>query len=101
MGAAYQNILYEVDDGIATLTLNRPEKLNAYTPEMGDEIVDAFARARDDAAVRVVILTGAGRGFCAGVDLDALKAHQAGARRGERAAARRGGFPARAPARAG
>ena len=77
MGAAYQNILYEVDAGIATLTLNRPEKLNAYTLEMGDEIVDAFARARADDAVRVVLLTGAGRGFCAGVDLDALRAHQA------------------------
>ena len=54
MGAAYQNILYEVDAGIATLTLNRPEKLNAYTLEMGDEIVDAFARTRADDAVRVV-----------------------------------------------
>jgi enoyl-CoA hydratase/carnithine racemase len=76
MGAAYQNILYEVDAGIATITLNRPEKLNAYTLEMGDEVVDAFARIRADAAVRVALLTGAGRGFCAGVDLDALKAHQ-------------------------
>jgi enoyl-CoA hydratase/carnithine racemase len=77
MGAAYQNILFGVADGIATVTLNRPEKLNAYTLEMGDEIVDAFARIRADAAVRVAILTGAGRGFCAGVDLEALRAHQA------------------------
>jgi enoyl-CoA hydratase/carnithine racemase len=77
MGATYRNILFEVADGIATVTLNRPEKLNAYTLEMGDEIVDAFARIRADAEVRVAILTGAGRGFCAGVDLDALKAHQA------------------------
>ena len=76
MGAAYQNILFEVADGIATVTLNRPEKLNAYTLEMGDEVVDAFARIKTDPAVRVAILTGAGRGFCAGVDLDALKAHQ-------------------------
>ncbi|HEY8154883.1 MAG TPA: enoyl-CoA hydratase-related protein [Myxococcota bacterium] len=76
MGAAYQNILYEVADGIATITLNRPEKLNAYTLEMGEEVVDAFARIRADAGVRVAILTGAGRGFCAGVDLDALRAHQ-------------------------
>ena len=75
MGATYRNILYEVDAGIATITLNRPEKLNAYTLEMGDEVVDAFARIRADAAVRVALLTGAGRGFCAGVDLDALKAH--------------------------
>jgi len=77
MGAAYQNILFEVADGIATITLNRPEKLNAYTLEMGEEIVNAFARIRTDAGVRVVILTGAGRGFCAGVDLDALRAHHA------------------------
>ena len=70
--------LYDVADGLATITLNRPEKLNAYTTEMGDAVVAAFRRARDDAAVRAVILTGAGRGFCAGVDLDQLKAHQAG-----------------------
>jgi enoyl-CoA hydratase/carnithine racemase len=74
----YARILYDVSDGVATVTLNRPEKLNAYTPEMGEEVVAAFAEARDDAAARVVILTGAGRGFCAGVDLDYLKAHAAG-----------------------
>jgi enoyl-CoA hydratase/carnithine racemase len=78
MAATYERILYDVRDGIATVTLNRPEKLNAYTPEMGEEIVDAFARARDDRAVRVVLLTGAGRGFCAGVDLDYLKARASG-----------------------
>ena len=48
MGAAYRNILFEVADGIATVTLNRPEKLNAYTLEMGDEIVDAFAKIRSE-----------------------------------------------------
>lgn len=69
----YETILYEVSEAIATLTLNRPEKLNAYTARMGEELVGAFARARADEAVRVVILTGAGRGFCAGVDLDELK----------------------------
>ena len=74
----YENALYDVSDGIATITLNRPDKLNAYTTEMGEEVVDAFRRSRDDAAVRAVILTGAGRGFCAGVDLDHLKAHQRG-----------------------
>jgi 2-(1,2-epoxy-1,2-dihydrophenyl)acetyl-CoA isomerase len=79
VGSAYRNLLYEVADGVATFTLNRPEKLNAYTVAMGDEVVDAFARARADDAVRAVILTGAGRGFCAGVDLDALRAHQSGA----------------------
>ena len=74
----YANVLYEVSEGIATITLNRPDKLNAYTTEMGEEVYDAFGRVRDDDAVRVVILTGAGRGFCAGVDLNHLKAHQAG-----------------------
>ena len=75
---AYEYIQLGIDDGIATLTLNRPEKLNAYLPEMGEEIVQAFRRARESDEVRAVILTGAGRGFCAGVDLDALKSSQAG-----------------------
>lgn len=80
---SYATIRFEEQDGVATITLNRPEKLNAYTTEMGEEAVDAFRRARADAAVRAVILTGAGRGFCAGVDLEALKAHQAGAASGK------------------
>jgi enoyl-CoA hydratase/carnithine racemase len=73
----YEHVKYEVEDAIATVTLNRPDKLNAYIPAMGDEVVDAFATARDDETVRVVILTGAGRAFCAGVDLDFLKAQMA------------------------
>ena len=76
----YENLLFEVADGVATLTLDRPDKLNAYTTEMGDEVYDAFQKVRDDDAVRSVVWTGAGRGFCAGVDLDHLKAHQTGAR---------------------
>ena len=75
MRSVYEHILFDREDGIATVTLNRPAKLNAYTLEMGDEVVDAFARARDDAAVRAVVLTGAGRAFCAGVDLEQLRAH--------------------------
>ena len=71
----YANVLYEVAAATATVTLNRPAKLNAYTVEMGDEVVDAFSRARADDAVRAVILTGAGRAFCAGVDLEQLKKH--------------------------
>jgi 2-(1,2-epoxy-1,2-dihydrophenyl)acetyl-CoA isomerase len=81
-------VLYEVAGGIATITLHRPEKLNAYTSEMGEAAYAAFARARDDAAVRVVVLAGSGRGFCAGVDLDALKEHrsrQEGTKLGEEA----------------
>jgi enoyl-CoA hydratase/carnithine racemase len=79
----YQNLLLEVADGIATVTLSRPEKLNAYTTEMGDEVVAAFRALREDPAVRAVVLTGAGRAFCAGVDLEHLKAHQAGASAGK------------------
>lgn len=70
----YEHIRVETSEGIATITLDRPDKLNAYIPEMGDEVVAAFRAARDDDDVRVVILTGAGRGFCAGVDLEALRA---------------------------
>jgi enoyl-CoA hydratase/carnithine racemase len=66
---AYKDILYEVDGPVLTITLNRPEKLNAYTATMGLELEDAFLRADADDAVRVVIVTGAGRGFCAGADI--------------------------------
>jgi len=75
---ASASVLYDPADGVATITLNRPDRLNAYTTEMGAEVYDAFGRARDDEAVRSVIWTGAGRGFCAGVDLEHLKAHRAG-----------------------
>jgi len=73
------HILVDVGDGIGTLTLNRPEKLNAYTTEMGEEVTTVLRGWREDASVRAVVLTGAGRGFCAGVDLEHLKAHQTGA----------------------
>jgi enoyl-CoA hydratase/carnithine racemase len=65
----YQHIVYEVSDAIATITLNRPDKLNAYTAIMGAELEDAFLAADADDAVRVIIVTGAGRGFCAGADI--------------------------------
>ncbi len=74
----YQYIEYDVSDGIATVFLNRPEKKNAYSPGMGEEIVAAMDAAMADSAVRVVILTGRGEAFCAGVDLDVLRAHMAG-----------------------
>ncbi len=64
-----QTLLYAVEDGIATVTLNRPEKLNAFTPQMRDELVAVFDETDADDAVRVVIITGAGRAFCAGADL--------------------------------
>ena len=65
----YEQIRYEVDDGILTLTLNRPEKLNAFTVTMMREVLDAIERADADDAVRAVIVTGSGRAFCAGADL--------------------------------
>jgi len=67
---AYEHILYESSEGVATLTLNRPERLNSFTAAMHLEVREALALARDDAEVRVVVLTGAGRGFCAGQDLN-------------------------------
>ena len=65
----YETIRYETDGPILTVTLNRPEKLNAYTAQMGAELADAIGRADEDDAIRVVILTGEGRGFCAGADI--------------------------------
>jgi len=67
----YQEILYAVDDGVLTITMHRPEKLNAFTGTMMNEMIDAFDRADADDAVRAVIVTGAGRAFCAGADLSA------------------------------
>jgi enoyl-CoA hydratase/carnithine racemase len=66
---AYETILYEVDGPVLTITLNRPDKLNAYTAVMGAELADAFHCADADDDVRVVVVTGAGRGFCAGADI--------------------------------
>ena len=69
----YQDILYEANDPLATITLNRPDQLNAYTPRMGDEIKHAIERAERDPDIVTIIITGAGRGFCAGADLGILK----------------------------
>ncbi len=66
---AYEQILYEVKDHILTLTLNRPDRLNAFTPQMRKELIDAFDQADADDNVRAIIITGAGRAFCAGADL--------------------------------
>lgn len=67
----YNTILYEVEDRVLTITLNRPEKMNACSLEMAAELSDAFRRADEDDEIRAVIVTGAGRGFCAGADISA------------------------------
>ncbi|MEZ5260911.1 MAG: crotonase/enoyl-CoA hydratase family protein [Acidimicrobiales bacterium] len=67
---AYDTILYEVSDRILTITLNRPERLNAFTEHMRAEMTDALDRADADDEVRAIIVTGAGRGYCAGADLE-------------------------------
>jgi 2-(1,2-epoxy-1,2-dihydrophenyl)acetyl-CoA isomerase len=67
--AGYSDILYELRGAVALITLNRPEKLNAWTPTMEDEFIDAIHSAAADAAVGCVVVTGAGRGFCAGADI--------------------------------
>jgi len=69
----YQQILYEVRDRIATVTLNRPEALNAWTDVMAEEVWQAMHEAERDEAVRVIVLTGAGRAFCAGGDVTGFK----------------------------
>jgi enoyl-CoA hydratase/carnithine racemase len=67
---SYQTLNTQVDaDGVMLLTLNRPDQLNAFTVEMADELVDAFTKASDDDAVRAIVVTGAGKAFCAGMDL--------------------------------
>jgi enoyl-CoA hydratase/carnithine racemase len=67
---SYQTLSYVVgDDGVLLLTLNRPDHLNAFTVEMANELVEAFTRASDEDTVRVVVVTGAGKAFCAGMDL--------------------------------
>lgn len=71
MSDSYEHIDCELADGVLQVTLNRPDKLNAYTAIMGAELADAFHRADADDAVRVVLVTGAGRAFCAGADISA------------------------------
>jgi methylglutaconyl-CoA hydratase len=71
--ATYTTLLYEKDGAIATITLNRPDKRNAISSAMIEEILGALNAAEGDAAVRVIILTGAGRAFCSGMDLETLQ----------------------------
>lgn len=70
---AYKDILYDTADRIATITLNRPDRMNAWTGAMEQEVRAAFEAAALDSEVRVIVLTGAGRGFCAGADMGVLQ----------------------------
>jgi enoyl-CoA hydratase/carnithine racemase len=79
----YEQILYQVDDPVATITLNRPDRLNALTQRMLAELRHALAQAEADERVVGIVLTGAGRGFCAGMDMDALGATASGQGGGE------------------
>ena len=78
MAHAYEDILYSAEDGVAWVTLNRPDKLNAWRGEMDRDVRHAMRAASDDASVRVIVLTGAGKGFCAGADMGMLQTIQSG-----------------------
>jgi len=69
---SYDTIRSSTNGAITTITLDRPDQLNAWTPHMAEELADAIGRANDDPAVGAIIMTGAGRGFCAGADMNAV-----------------------------
>ncbi len=70
----YQHLFLEIEDQVAVVTLNRPSKLNAISPDLHEEMMGVCRQLQEDEGVRVVIWTGAGRGFCSGVDLTASRA---------------------------
>src|SRR5580693_4478203 len=89
---------YEVADRVATITLNRPDKLNAWTATMEKEVRTSLEEAERDDHVGIIVLTGAGRGFCAGADMSLLSSVAAqGLPGGEREAASRLGSPLQGP----
>jgi enoyl-CoA hydratase/carnithine racemase len=89
----YSDILYRVENGVAVVTLNRPERLNAWRAEMERDVRAAMRAAADDDAVRVIVLTGAGRGFCAGADMGLLQTTVDAGQAGANLAATRGPAP--------
>ncbi len=92
----YQEILYGVDEPVATIRLNRPEQLNAWTNRMGNEVKHAVAEAEADERVVAIVITGEGRGFCAGADLKGLEALSEGGEFGSRDSAASGADPGQA-----
>ncbi len=82
MSGTYEQIIYEVDDPVAVITLNRPEAMNAWTSTIDVELRDAVARAEADRSVAGIIITGAGRAWCAGADMNALDALSSSGGRG-------------------
>jgi len=90
----YEQIRYETRGEVALVTLHRPEKLNAWTPRMAVELAHAFRTANDDRAIGAIVMTGAGRGFCAGADMqDTFKSRIEGVDPGENTAEGQGGMP--------
>jgi 2-(1,2-epoxy-1,2-dihydrophenyl)acetyl-CoA isomerase len=75
---AWETILFAVADGVATLTLNRPDKLNAFNDQLHADIADALGKVESDATIRALVITGAGRGFCSGADLTSRLDRQGG-----------------------
>jgi enoyl-CoA hydratase/carnithine racemase len=91
----YEQIAYEERGTLALITLSRPEKLNAWTPRMAAEQADAIGRANASAAIGAIVMTGAGRGFCAGADMqETFQRRIGGTDPGENTAAGQGGMPA-------
>jgi enoyl-CoA hydratase/carnithine racemase len=92
---AYEQITYEQRDDVALITLNRPERLNAWTPHMATELADAIEQANTERAVGAIVMTGAGRGFCAGADMETtFKKRIDGVDPGANTAGGDGGMPA-------
>lgn len=91
----YEQIAYETAGAVALVTLDRPAKLNAWTPAMAEELADAFARANADDSIGAIVVRGAGRAFCAGADMDAtFKKRLEGEDPGRDTASGEGGMPA-------
>jgi enoyl-CoA hydratase/carnithine racemase len=91
----YEQILVEPRGDVALLTLNRPERLNAWTPQMATELADAIENANDDPTIGAIVMTGAGRGFCAGADMaDTFQKRISGEDPGADTAGGQGGMPA-------